>query len=79
MQDNGAFLSGKNAGIGVVARNQRFDTGVYIDTNVMGMEIPSSLHGMSIDCEGRAIDVNSNSDGMQVVAEETAVQRGDHW
>src|SRR3954462_12984963 len=73
VQDNGAFLSAKNAGIGVVARNQRFETGVYIDTNVMGMEILSSLHGMSIDCIGRAIDVNSDSDGMQVVAAETAV------
>jgi hypothetical protein len=73
VRDNGEFLSGRNAGIGVVARNQRFSTGVYIDTNTMGMEILSSLHGMSIDCIGRAIDVNSDSDGMQVVAEETAV------
>jgi hypothetical protein len=73
VQDNGAFLSGQYAGIGVVARNQRFNTGVHIDTNVMGMSIISSLHGMSIECEGRALDISSSGDGMQAVADETAV------
>jgi hypothetical protein len=72
VRDNGASLFAERAGIGVVARNGRFSTGVVIDSSYVGMDI-SSLHGININCTGRGLDINSDSDGIQVVADEGAI------